>query len=653
MELNIDLVKDITPTSFSSSESIQFDDLLYFSANDGESGRQLWVSDGTTEGTKIVKNIASGVDESDNAYSLAPRNLIQFNDKLYFSATGDREDRELWVSDGTTEGTKLLKDINPNDSEDSVDNSSFAEEFTVVGDCEASRRHRLFFAAEDDENGKELWVTDGTTEGTQLVKDIDPGTTDSYVPPYEPNIDSSFPEQLTAVGDRLFFTADNEEYGRELWVSDGTSEGTKLVKDINLGFDNSKYATAAKSPIKGRPVESPRPLGSDPQGLIEFNDKLVFSASDDVNGSGLWMSDGTEAGTQLLSSDVGFNLKDTTNFIEFQDRLFFSGTNSERGTELWVTDGTMVGTQLFKDINPSFEEFNSDNSAESFTVANGSTPDNFVIFDDKLFFTADDGSVGRELWVTDGTTEGTRLVKDIDPSVSTFSSGDLPQSSDISNFVEFNNRLYFSAKTEEIGRELWVTDGTTEGTQLVEDIYPGFRYSENTSGETVTIPYDSNPELLAVVGDSLFFGAENDATTPKLFKLTTDESSSKEAFTDTEAFSTNDSSVTDIAGSVTLTGGDGGDRLTGNSGNDLLDGRLGNDTLTGGAGTDVFVLEAGAGTDIVTDFKLGTDSLSLGSGLQFEELTFSGHSIFLGEEVLADLNGVNTEQLTSDNFDFV
>ena len=365
------------------------------------------------------------------------------------------------------------------------------------------------------------------------------------------------------------------------------------------------------------------------------------------------MSDGTEAGTQLLSSDVGFNLKDTTNFIEFQDRLFFSGTNSERGTELWVTDGTMVGTQLFKDINPSFEEFNSDNSAESFTVANGSTPDNFVIFDDKLFFTADDGSVGRELWVTDGTTEGTRLVKDIDPSVSTFSSGDLPQSSDISNFVEFNNRLYFSAKTEEIGRELWVTDGTTEGTQLVEDIYPGFRYSENTSGETVTIPYDSNPELLAVVGDSLFFGAENDATTPKLFKLTTDESSSKEAFTDTEAFSTNDSSVTDIAGSVTLTGGDGGDRLTGNSGNDLLDGRLGNDTLTGGAGTDVFVLEAGAGTDIVTDFKLGTDSLSLGSGLQFEELTFSGHSIFLGEEVLADLNGVNTEQLTSDNFDFV
>ena len=676
MEFNIDLVKDISPTTPFFSDSIQFNDLLYFSASEGELGRKLWVSDGTTEGTKIVKDVTSEVDGTNESYySFSPRNFIEFSERLFFLANDSENGEALWVSDGTSEGTQLFKDIYVESSETSSFSSFFAEEFTVVGDL-------LYFSANDGENGVELWASDGTVEGTQLVKDINPGITDRYYYPFVPEVDSSTPRQLTAVGDLLYFTAEDGENGRELWVSDGTTEGTKLVKDINPGFNDSGYLIT-RAPVETRPVENPLPLGSDINGAIEFNDKLYFRADDGENGSALWVSDGTTEGTQLLSSDVFFAGREATEFIEFDDRLFFSGFNSEQGEELWVTDGTAEGTQLFKDINPSFGEFDSDNPAESSTFPNDSRPRNFAVLNDKLLFTADNGVVGTELWVTDGTNEGTTLVKDIEPEVisyddgSTFALG----SGIYDEFIEYNDRLYFSARVEGIGSELWVTDGTTEGTQLVEDLRPGA--SEGYSDNDVSISYSSFPSFLDVANDALFFGAENDATGSKLFKLTTNDSdsgteansksieasssasigddsnsvysssSSGSSSSDGTFSSSSSSSIISIAGSVTLTGGDGGDRLTGNSGDDLLDGNLGDDTLAGGMGSDTFVLRAGDGTDTITDFELGSDRLGLASGLHFSDLTFSGHSILLGEEVLADLNGVNTEQLTNSNFDFI
>ena len=79
------------------------------------------------------------------------------------------------------------------------------------------------FTATDGDHGRELWVTDGTTDGTRLVKDIRPGSA------------GSAPKALTRVGSRLFFTADDGVHGRELWVSDGTAAGTRLVKDLTSG----------------------------------------------------------------------------------------------------------------------------------------------------------------------------------------------------------------------------------------------------------------------------------------------------------------------------------------------------------------------------------------------------------------------------------
>ena len=653
------------------SNLAQFSDRLYFAANDGETGRELWVSDGTAAGTQLVADINQSTnDYGDYPVGSNPDNFVEFKERLYFTADDGVTGVEPWVTDGTAEGTQQLKDISPNDGNYVFEISSFANDFTVLGD-------RLYFTADDGSTGSELWITDGTSKGTQLLKDINPGITDGYFYPYAPSPDRSNPDELIAVGDRLFFVADDGETGRELWTTDGTSEGTQLVKDIYAGSEEVDYLYSRAG--KSRAVENPIPFSSYPNYLTEFNGQIYFSADDGVNGSELWVSDGTSEGTKLVkdinpgTSDYGFNNSGNPGeFFQFGDRLYFAAETSELGRELWVTDGTSEGTQLFKDINP--------NSGDFFNSS--SVPSEFIEFEDKFYFSADDGSTGSELWVSDGTSKGTQLVKDLNPEI--FDNGYVrsPEGSSISDFTEFDDRLYFVANIPEAGQELWVTDGTSEGTQIVRDLTPGFRYV----GEDFSFPFSSYPNYLTVVGNELFFSAEDEEVGRELFKITADDLNPVEKETEAKIESSSSASVNQNTGSVSvstssssssgssssssssvsssssssgdssfsvaiLLGGESNDRLTGGSSNDLIDGGLGDDTLIGADGSDTFILDSGAGTDTIVDFEQNTDLIRLGSSLQFEDLTFSGNAIASGEEVLANLNGVNTEQLTANDFE--
>ncbi|MBW4662099.1 MAG: DUF4347 domain-containing protein [Drouetiella hepatica Uher 2000/2452] len=103
-----------------------------------------------------------------------------------------------------------------------------------------------------------------------------------------------------------------------------------------------------------------------------------------------------------------------------------------------------------------------------------------------------------------------------------------------------------------------------------------------------------------------------------------------------------------------LFGGDGNDRLQGEGGNDTLVGGLGRDVLVGGAGRDVFVLTKAKGrrstADQILDFRDRTDRIGLTSGLKFKDLRLVGRGqstlIFHNNDLLAKLNGVNTNQIT-------
>ena len=407
--------------------------------------------------------------------------------------------------------------------------------------------------------------------------------------------------------------------------------------------------------------------------FVELGDQTFF-AGDDGGDAGLelWASDGTVEGTSLFKdlSPGGYDYYGTyriyesrpQNLTEINGKIYFSATTEDTGRELWVTDGTTEGTNLVKDIFPG-EYFTKLRS-----YPNSSVPSDFTELNGKVYFSAE-SEFGNELWVTDGTNEGTQLVKDIYPGK--FDEY-VPYSyiyyngSDPENLTKFNNKIYFSAENQDIGTELWVTDGTTEGTELVADLNPGVA--------------DSNPSDFSVVGDELLFTA-NDGTGEQEYRVNLDGSVELVNGVDpNEPNEINGTGNNDVltgtggadiikgfdgrdtlqggAGDDTLignnrqdklVGGAGNDSLVGGSGDDTLDGGLGNDILTGN-GNDSFVLRAGDGADIITDYVIGSDRLLLADGLTADDLTFSGSDIFAGDEKLATLNNVNASNLRPFNF---
>jgi ELWxxDGT repeat protein len=180
---------------------------LFFAANDGVNGIELWKSDGTDAGTMLVKNIASSNASCFINYYFEK---LDVNGTLFFEASATQENNELWKSDGTAAGTQMVKDLNPGS------NGSNPQNFT-------SLNGELFFTHAYNGLNQELWKSDGTEAGTVIVKSFGSGYDDDLI------------TQITAVGDRVFLTVDDGIHGFEAWMSDGTECNTVLVADINPG----------------------------------------------------------------------------------------------------------------------------------------------------------------------------------------------------------------------------------------------------------------------------------------------------------------------------------------------------------------------------------------------------------------------------------
>jgi len=400
--LDVLLVKDINPGSPGSliNSPTDVNGTLFFAANDGQTGQELWITDGTDEGTQLVKDINPNGDST-------PRELTSFGGVLFFEANDGENGSELWRSDGTESGTQLVADINASGDSD-------------PGDLKVSNG-TLFFAATDTSSGRELWKTDGTEAGTVMVYDIN-------------TEGDSNPSYLSNANGTLFFSADDGINGSELWKSDGTESGTQLVQNINPNSDT----------------------GSNPSFFKSVDGIIFFRANDGSNGTELWKSDGTESGTQLVQNINTDGESFPRELTSLNGLLFFVADDGNSGTELWKSDGTETGTQLVKDINDfSF-----------------STPDGLTPVGDMLFFSADDGLNGRELWKSDGTENGTVLVKDINPgligSIATTQEGGFD-----TELFNNNGTLIFRADEGTNGAELWTSDGTESGTTLIQDINPG------------------------------------------------------------------------------------------------------------------------------------------------------------------------------------
>jgi ELWxxDGT repeat protein len=413
----VELVKDINPNGDSSPDSlVEFNDQLYFAANDGETGRALFVSDGTTEGTQLVKDIYPENNSGSRFYFRNLANLTEFDDKLYFASNNGESGMELFVSDGTAEGTQLVKDINP--VEDNYGNSlsSNPRDLTEFDG-------KLYFKGTDGVHGTELFVSDGTAEGTQLLVDLNQSQFENDTYDYSSQFDDFNTRDLLEFNDKLYFKGDDGVHGTELFVSDGTAEGTQLVKDIYPGenqygiinssspgdfaeFNNKLYFTANDG-VRGKelfvsdgtaegtqllvdlreePDDSYNSYGSNPRDLVEFKDKLYFTA---YNGESrdLYVSDGTAEGTQLLDLGTDQNgnsqISSPRYLVEFNDHLYFTANNGEYGNGIFVSDGTGSGTQLVADLFPGTDSYYATN---------------LTVVGDELFFSAYNGETGKELY---------------------------------------------------------------------------------------------------------------------------------------------------------------------------------------------------------------------------------------------------------------
>jgi ELWxxDGT repeat protein len=474
-----------------------FGNRLLFTVDDGMHGRELWISDGSEAGTRLLLDIMPGPGDGTDF----TRRALLPDGRMLFAAGPDWAPDRLWFTDGTPEGTRQLGDVRV---------SAFAP--VTLGDG------RVVFTAAGDGSRLELWVTDGTPEGTWLVAHLRPGP--------EPSGVAGF----ARLGDgRLVFAAGDDAVGSELWVTDGSPAGTSRVVDLVLGPEGARFSAfaglgdgravfVAAIPGEGAAVwvtdgsaagttrlATPDPAqdGFVPRDLVALPDgRVAFVAADPTLGIEPWVTDGTVAGTRRLAdvNAVADTPRDQANLLALgPDRLLFNSTDTQTGTELWVTNPAMTGVHRVADINPG-----------SGSGLFGTPGDVFAIGDGRVLFAATPAAGRFEPWVSDGTAAGTLSLADLQPElgkgafafgtleggralISTFDAnfqwslwaleGDAvtrltPTSADVARAVGTfalldAERAIFTATDAAAGRELWITDGTAAGTHRISDVAPG------------------------------------------------------------------------------------------------------------------------------------------------------------------------------------
>lgn len=391
----------------------------YFVGKTDSSGKELYVTNGTKTGTKLVKDINVGIVGSD------PENFTVLNNKLYFTAVTLSKGRELWRSSGTAAGTVLVKDIVAG-----TGSSNIASKYQMF-----SNGTHLYFSAKSTGKGYELWKSDGSAAGTVLLKDINP-TVDS----------SSNPGYFARFGNMVLFQATTTASGTELWKTDGTTAGTVMVKEIAPGnYSSINYLS-----------------------LFTFKNKGYFVANNLATGNEIWVTDGSNAGTSLLK-DIwpGFysSYAQVYSAVTVGNIFIFTAYNTTNGFEMWKSDGTPAGTTIFKDIVPGT---NSGNPillpAYKWDAATG-TLIHPLLPGNKFFLRATTTAAGSEMWVCNGTVAGTTMLKDIKPGAT----DGIPNPS----YFYCTTKYYFIAENGVNGSEMWQSDGTAAGTTMVADINPG------------------------------------------------------------------------------------------------------------------------------------------------------------------------------------
>ena len=494
-----ELLKDINPTISTGEGAFPTDigqrkffvanSKIYFIANNGISGFEIWKTDGTNAGTSMIKDQALGSGSSTFSY------FQLFDDELFYICNDELNVFKARKTNGTLEGTFDVESINP------ALGLSNVYPISKVGT-------KFYFTGFNTTSGYELYKLELGV--TSLVKDIKTNGTTNY---------NNF-NTVTENGNAILFNYDDGKHGMELWKTDGTSTGTSLFADLNpypvnikggnstlASFDfylGSSYLNTDFVSFGGKTYfyANPNLMVTDgitlptvfhanaayytgpKYGIKEYAGFLYFTVN-----SELWVTNGSYE-FKLKTIDPSGSGTPLSEFNVCNGKLFFLAFTQANGEEIWVTDGTGTGTQVLQEMIPGL---NPPCYCRKFEVV-GNT----------LFFTFPDPVIGSELWKSDGTSAGTVLVKDIN-----LSSGSWPF-----NLTNFNNQyLVFGADDGDNGSELWKSDGTSVGTTLIKDLFPGIDGSNPTIYNNARFPIFENKLYFSAYDASSLKYSVTDLTT--------------------------------------------------------------------------------------------------------------------------------------------
>ncbi|RKG84063.1 HYR domain-containing protein [Corallococcus terminator] len=429
--------------SLSARAETPFGSRLLMPLHDAVHGTEWWVTDGTPEGTRLIKDSVEGVRGVTGT-------SVVMNGVFYFIADNGSAAWELWRSDATSEGTWRLG-VSPFGQY----NYHEVKTMVAVGDV-------LYFGSSN-----KLYRSDGTVEGTRLLSTFDASAHTVEV------------RVFTRAG-RLYFEVGYSS-SWTLWTSDGTSEGTRRVSGATgsiiaedgdrLFFERVSGSTAPYSHTLSLSQEDPastrllKAVSSNISyaGATSFGkvgSQLIFAWATTAEGSELWRTDGTPAGTVLAKDLVpGAESSGPTRGTLLGDRVYFL-SNTVTGSALWRTDGTAEGTV----------------EVMAFAAKLPTTVDMRRV-GTTLVFNANDGVTGSEPWTSDGTAEGTLRLGDLNPGAS---------GSSLDEFAVSGDRLHFLA-TVEGHKEVWASDGTVAGTRRVKAVDPAMHltWSPDTLGRAL------------------------------------------------------------------------------------------------------------------------------------------------------------------------
>lgn len=391
----------------------------------------LWVTDGSRKGTVPVY-------EGTRIWNLHTPVWVKSQRLLYFVVdTGSFRVYELWRSDGTPEGTRRIKEFQSSDTSGGVRN------LTAFGG-------RVFFNGQDAVNGPALWSSDGTEAGTVLVRT------------FFRDEENSGPSWLRVVGSRLLFIAPTPDSGTVLWASDGSPAGTQPLQSLAPG--QGTYASIHDVQVAGGALfvstgqglwvsDGTRPgtrsLGSFPRPPHLTLDSLYkgryyFIVRNEESGVALWSTDGTREGTRILFAACTYSCAAPA---PESLRVVWGQLLVSAGGKIYQTDGTLKGTIRI----PGRYQVSESGRVH---LAGG-----------RLFFTAYTQHAQNsppQLWRIDGTKKGAvRLTNFVDVAV-------------LEELLWETPRALLFRLVDETGRdELWTSDGTRPGTRLVKVIRTG------------------------------------------------------------------------------------------------------------------------------------------------------------------------------------